>query len=367
MFSKNDKISVRQFQILLLLDMLGMGLVTLPGRAAGYAAQDAWLAVLAAALFAVAAVYLMTTAASLFPGKTFFGYSSLILTKPAAVIITLLFAARLIALSALELRLFGGLIKQTALPDTPFWAVCAVMLGLCAYAAAKGYETRARAGEILIIAALIPIVVVFVFSAAGADFSNALPVFGSGSENILSGGAAAMLSFAGIEFCLPGVYFLRDSRRARRGAMSAAALAGGFMAAVTLVCAARFGEAGLTRLMWPALEMLDTANIPGAFMERQDVIVLSFWIITVFALVNACLFFSAGLIRDVFGASKRKPALSVLIIAAAVFGLSFIPRDINETMSWFLIISQYSGVFFFFALPLALIITAKIRRIKDEK
>ena len=46
MFSENDKISIRQLQALLILDLFGTGVVTLPRQTVNVAGNDAYIAVL---------------------------------------------------------------------------------------------------------------------------------------------------------------------------------------------------------------------------------------------------------------------------------------------------------------------------------
>ena len=47
-FTLNNKISLRQVQVLLFLEIFGFGVTALPRRVAEHAAQDGWLSVLLA-------------------------------------------------------------------------------------------------------------------------------------------------------------------------------------------------------------------------------------------------------------------------------------------------------------------------------
>ncbi len=360
MFSENNRISVRQLQILLFLDIFGTGVITLPARVCAYAGEDAWISVLIAAVIVAVSAYMITTVASLFKGKSFFEYTSFLLTRPAAVLISVLFAIKLLLLSAFELRFFGEIVRQTLLLNTPFWAVCGVMLSLSAYAAAKGYESRARLGEILVFIALGPVIVVFLFISVRAEYSNLLPVLYSSPQSIMKGGYTAIFAFTGIELCFLAFPYLNSVKKARKSILALVLVIGVVMAAIVALTTARFGVSDVKRQNWPVLEMMDSADMPGSFIERLDAIIMSFWIVSVFAIVNAGLFFSSLLLKDITG-GRIKHTTAILCCIPVIFGLSFLAENTEQVgdFTWFA--GNTLGVFFFFVLPFVMLIVARIK------
>lgn len=364
MLSLNDKISARQLQALLFLDIFGTGVIYLPRIVSEHAGQDGWLCVLTATVAAALCAWLITLAAGMFPGMTFGDLCSRVLSRPVGIILSLAFAARIVLNCALELRLFGEILKDTMLYFTPGWLVCAVMLLLGAYISAKGYETRGRIAEILFFVVFVPLIAVFAVASSDIDFSNLLPVFEAAPKNVLEGGAAGAFAFTGLELLLIALPHVsrKSEKKLRKNVVVAVLSIGLFMAAVTAVTIARFGPGGTARQMWPVLEMMDTIDIPGAFIERQDAIIMSFWIISTFATVNAGLFFSSLLIKDTV--KKGRHSWYILGLVPVILVVSRLPDNINKTFQYLDMLYRTAGAVFPLALPLLLLITAKIRRLE---
>jgi len=367
MLTQNNKISMRQFQLLLILDIFGVGVMTLPRRAAVFAGADGWLCVLAAGLIAVFVSLIYSSIVKMFPGDSFARYSSKILSKPVGSIICLLFSVKLILTCALELRIFGEILRQTILIKTPYAVIAAVMLSPCVYLAAKGFEARGRMAEILIFAVIVPIAAVFAASAGDIDFSNLKPVFAAEPEALVKGSFEAVSAFTGLELCLVALPFVRSKGDIKKGAAAVTALVGVMFAAVTCLTVARFGAADTGRMQFPVLELMNAADLPGSFIEKQDALVMGFYILSAFAAVNAYLFFAGMTAGDFINGSGRsengrgRPSLRLAAVAAIVFLLSFIPEDMTRAYDFKMIMFRTFGTAFFAVIPAVLLVTAKIR------
>ena len=71
----NDKISIRQLQILLILNIFSTGVLTLPRRAAVFANVDGYISVLIAVFIAAFLSLVVTTVASRYENDSFFDCS----------------------------------------------------------------------------------------------------------------------------------------------------------------------------------------------------------------------------------------------------------------------------------------------------
>lgn len=359
MLSYNNKISVTQLQILLTLDIFGTGVLVLPRVVAEFSGQDGWLAVIIATALVMLSAFFITTLGGLFPGKTFFEYSSDILSKPIGTAVTLLFVIRIIAGCGMQLRFFGEIVRLSMLTATPFAVVCGIMLLTGAYAASKGYEVRARIGEILIFIVLLPIIFVFVTASTDIDFTNLMPVFAAKPVDLAASGFWAAFSFSGIELCLLVFPYVNRPESVRKGVVLAVAAIGVLMALITCVTIARFGPEEIQNQLWPVLKMMDTTAMPGSLMERQEALIMSFWIVSVFAVVSASLFFSSLMLRDVVKKGRR--SIYVLLAAVIIFAVSFYPENLVRTFEINNFINTTLGVFYMFVLPPVMLITAKLR------
>ncbi|MCL2500766.1 MAG: hypothetical protein FWE90_10615 [Defluviitaleaceae bacterium] len=92
----------------------------------------------------------------------------------------------------------------------------------------------------------------------------------------------------------------------------------------------------------------------------------SFWIVTVFTLVNALLFFGGTLLTDITSnnalSKSKKRIINTLITAIAVFAVTCMPWEgggIYKRLDW---LYYTSGTFFLLVLPLLIILGAKLRK-----
>jgi spore germination protein len=361
MLSFNDKISIRQLQILLMLEIFGVGVIILPKKVSQYANQDGWIIIILATLLAMFYAYIITSIAQMFPKQSFTEYSSKILSKPVGVILTFGFILKILINIAMELRFFGEIIKKTILPETPFYIICFVMLSIGGYAASKGFETRARIAEILILIVLLPIAI-FSLSLKDIDFSNLLPMLQTPTNEYFKGAYFTVIAFTGIEFCLLVYPYMNNPKKVQRGVLEVIGYIGIFMLVITVITIAKFGPDNLKRQNWPVLEMMEMINLPGSFIERQDALIISFWIISVFAIVNAGLFFSSILLKDVI--KRGKHSHYILVCLAIIFAISFIPNNVNDILNIMNAVFLTLGISYLFIIPFLLLIVAKIRRIK---
>ncbi len=361
MLSFNDKISIRQFQVLLILDVFGTGVILAPRRSAAFAQQDGWIVVLISTLIALVMVWIMTTLGRMFPDQSFTVYASRIVSKPVAVLLSLGFSAKLIMSAALELRLFGEIVKQSMLYNTPFWVICIAMLLLGAYAAAKGYETQGRIGELLIVIIFIPLILVFIITSRHVDFGNIRPVLITPASKLFEGGLANVISFSGIEICLLAVPYISNVKNMRRGALISVLLIGAAITIITVLAIAQFGYADVLRQMWPTLELMDTIVLPTSFIERQEALTMSFWIISIFAIVSAGLFFSSVLLKESLKVGRH--SIHIGISAVLIFALSFYPTNIMETIDYLTLLFKTFGWAYMLFIPLGLLLIAKLRRL----
>lgn len=362
---KNEKISNRQFQALLVLDVFGTGVMFLPRIAASYTAQSGWVTVLFGTLIAIIYITVMTTLAGKFSGLSFSAYSKKILGAPLGSILSALFAGKIILSASFELRFFLEAVRNTLLNKTPPLLIGAVMVTVAAFAALKGYEVRARLAELLIFIVFIPLMIIFGIAAFQVDYSNLLPIQAFSPEQALLGGYRASFCFSGFEFCLLAFPFLANPKSAKKSALKAASVTGLMMAAITALTIARFGANSLRYQTWPVIEMADSVNLPGSFIERQGVLVMSFWIVSVFAIINAGIFFSSLHLKDISRGKRHSPYIIINAVLVLLFAL--LPESLDDTYQLYETVSYTLGIGFFLFVPLLLLFISCVRRLPDEK
>ncbi|MCL2851813.1 MAG: spore germination protein [Defluviitaleaceae bacterium] len=361
----NDKISVRQLQVLLILDIFGTGVIVMPRIAATIAGENGWLVAIFAMLATAAFAYVAASVGRKFPRTTFVDYTRRLLGNPLGLAVSLGLVAKIMFSISMEMRFFIEIVRETMLFRTPYIVIFACMISVAAYAAGKGLEVRARLCEILVVLALVPFAIVLLMAGMDADYSNLLPVMRrSRMSDVVAGGLFVGATYRGIEFLLLVYPYVDRPRDVRRGAVKAMAFVGVLIAAATVVTIAKFGADGLTRQRWPFLEIMDTINFPGSFIERQDALMMSIWIISVFAILSSGMFFSAVILKDIAKVGERFHY--VLAMIPVVLVISALPDNIITIDNRLDIVFAALGLLYMLVVPLLLLILAKLKKIKGE-
>jgi len=355
---------------------MGTGVIVLPRRVAEHAGSDGWMIVIGLVILAIIIGALVSTAARLRPGESFIQSTGFYLTRPVAYILGAVLWLKLVLAAGLELRVFMLVVREVLLRHTPLAVTGVVMLGVAGYAAVKGIETRARVAEVLLCLMVLPFIFLVIIALMGMDWSNLQPVFVTPPEDLLMGTLRLGFIFTGLECLFLVSPYIHPKKNMRRAVVSVLGLAGLVIFTITIITMGKFGR-GVSDLPWPVLSMMDMLNLPGAFIERQEALMFSFWIITNFAILNGLLFFGGVLFKD-FVRGKKEPApqrphgpsrrnklwqMGVLVTALAIFIITCIPWDeaaIYERMD---MMYFTLGAFYLVVLPVILILVSKIKKI----
>jgi len=299
MFSSNDKISIRQVQILLILDLFSNASISMPKRVTDLAQQDGWMLIIGGMVLALIYGYVISSLCKMFPDKTIVEFSSEIVSKPIGLLIVIAFFIKLLVIASLELRTFGELVKQTLLNDTPIEVIMLILLVVVTYLTRKGYECRARIGEIILFIAFVPICLILLLGLSDVKFSNLAPIFEASSKDIFVGSFWISLLFGGVELMLLVSPYLNEPKKIRKATLQSIGFVAIIHLVVTIITIGIFGPKETSRQLWPVMTIMQVIEIPGSFIERQDALMMSFWIMTVFALISAYVFFLSILLSRI--------------------------------------------------------------------
>jgi|GEM_PF-324448 len=352
MLSSNERITARQFQILFLIEAFGTGFIVMPRISAEYAGQDGWLVAMLLIVPGLIFVAMVSGVAKSFGNEKFTDYTRRLLSAPVAAVICLLLWFKILFCAGLELRLFGEIVRALLLENTPMPAVYIAVLAVAAYAAAKGIETRARLAEILIVVIAVPLVILGLVALFNIDLTNLMPALITPPEQLARGVLSLGFIFTGIEFIWLALPYLNKPQEGQKAAVSVMVFAGLLMAIITAFTIAKFGPLNTAALRWPALNMMDMLNVPGSLVSRQGALILSFWMLSVFAFMAASLFYGAVLGRDQTGKGKHlywvlASALIICTVAMIPFSQEQIYRILNKIFLSF-------GLGFWLVLPIIL-------------
>lgn len=210
-----DKERISPYQLILLLAAFGVGtgLLLIPSIQIQFAQQGALLSTAFVLAPALGLSYLLASLNKMYPGQSLVQYSVSIL-GPTGKIVGLIFIWFAFHLGALVLRNIGNFINITILTETPLPVVYLVVVAFTAFALLLGIEVAARAFAFSIFIAIFFSGLLMIFTLPNADFSNMLPLLGSGWQSILHG-SIYLSSFPVGEYILFGMllFTLKHSKR----------------------------------------------------------------------------------------------------------------------------------------------------------
>ncbi|QUI21397.1 endospore germination permease [Vallitalea pronyensis] len=364
MFSQNNKVSIRQIKILIILNLFSNTSLILPRLASEIAAEDGWIIVIGGAIVSLVYVWVITSLIKLFPRQDILSYTELIFSRPVAVIIGILFAIKLVILAGLEIRVFGELVKQTLLRDTPIEIIVITMLFVVAYLTRKGFEARARMAELLIFVVIIPLVLIFLFTIPDIEIYHISPIFMMDMKTFAYGSLIMSMIYSGLELLLLSAPFVNKPKRIPKAALTSVIFVAVLNGTICLLTIGTFGPIETSRQLWPVMSIMQTIHLPGSLIQRQDALMVSFWIMTVFLLINAYLFFSTHLLKKVTRLKEQN--FLVLPLLPIVYLISLMPDNIVETYDWLRIMTRYVSILFLLPIPLILLIGAKLKGLGEQ-
>ena len=361
MFAENRKISLRQLQILLLLDCFGTAVLFLPAELAQISGRACWAAALIGGGIFVLVSLLLAKVCTRFPEgivvdwcRSSFGYI-------LGTVVLLGLAAKLLFDGLLELRIFSEIICRSMLPNTPVWVISLVILGVSGALAAQGTECRGRAAEVLFFVVAIPLLVVLVAVVISSEYGRVNPMEFPDFTGIKGGIFAMSIVFQGLTF----LYFIFPDLQKPEQASSAVAISSivttTVVTIIVFLCLAVYGEGVLVEKLLPALQMMERVSFTGVFLTRQDVLLLWFWMASVCVFLSGIVFYSSllGVRLCRQKEIKRKKWLWVCLLL--LFAASFLPEDLSMAYRLRMQAAPWLNLLFLVVLPVVLLFFGKRR------
>lgn len=358
-FAENRKISLRQLQILLLLDSFGTAVLFLPAELAQMSGRGCWMtALLGGVAFAVVAL-LLTSVGSKMPEGTVVEWCRYCFGDLIGGAILIGLAVKLLFDGLVELRLFSEVVCRAMLPNTPVWVISLVLLAVAGALAAQGTECRGRTAEILFFVVAVPLVIILLAVAVSTRFERVLPLTLPPFAGVKNGIGAMSIVFQGLTF----LYFIFPDLRkpaAAKGAVVKSAITTTIVVTVIVfLCLTVYGERMLAGKLLPALQMMERVSFSGIFLTRQDILLLWFWMASVCIFLSGVLFYGSLLGVRLRRQAEIKRKRWLWACLAAVFAASFLPENLSEAYRLRLQIAPWFHLFYLVVLPLILLLLAK--------
>ena len=355
MFAENRKISLRQLQVLLLLDCFGTAVLFLPAELAQLSGNGCWFLALGGGITFTVSSILLSLAGSRMAEGTAVEWFRSCFGPFGGTALLLGLAGNLLFSGFTELRIFSEVVCRTMLPNTPLWIISLVIIAVGMMWARQGAECRGRGAEILFFMVIIPILVILISVAVSAEYGNVRPWEFPDFRGFLGGIGTLSMTFQGLLF----LYFVFPNLRKISVVRKKTAAATGVIAAtitgITFLCLAVYGDKVLSEKMLPTLQMLERVSFTGVFLIRQDVLLLWFWMASVSLFLSGVLLYGELLGKRILGQEEGKGAAWIWGWGILIFIFSFLPEDLSAAYRWKREITPWFSLIYLWIIPLLLL------------
>ncbi|QHQ62396.1 GerAB/ArcD/ProY family transporter [Anaerocolumna sedimenticola] len=371
MFSDNEKISLRQLKRLLVFDLFSVSGIIVPRIATASSGKDGIIAILLAILFAIFYAWILLSLSKC-TGGNYLDYSKRSVGSLLTFIIGILYIIKLSVCCIFAARLFGEVINETLLEDTDPKVIILLLLIVSAYAASKGFEVRARIAEILYFIVIVPIFIFLILGLNKIKFSNLMPLFTEGTVDILWGGYSVFLTFSILELIMftgPMIKFKKSDighpGRLMHFITHAIVVVGVLDVLLFVVTLGILGRGETGQKLWSMVNMIQVIKLPGGFIQRQDAIILGFWMLSIFTIISAFFYYISFITKFIFHIPKQNYLLIPFIIL--LFFASVIPIETEQFFYYFEYYMKFIGMPQSILLPVFIVFIGKVRKIKNSK
>lgn len=352
MFADNQRISIRQIQALILVNLLGTTVLFLPAQMAEQAGYAAWLVVLLWGLLFAFLTKGLTVLGKRRPSFTVVEWCRFAFGKVLGSVVAVAIGVKIIFDIAMELRIYIEVLCRTMFFEAQLWMPMLALLVVCVLAAIQGIEARGRSAEICVFIVVIPLIVYLILIAMPMDFWRVLPIRMPTISQVQKSLPTMLLPFQGLTFLFFVFPHMKQPKHGIKGVFTASAMMVLIYTAMVFLCLAAYGDEILKIKVYPTLQLLGRVSFSGIFLSRQDVMLLWFWTVSSFTFVSMMLYCVTNLCTRTCGQiGEKKRKYWVLACGVFVFMLALFPEDLSTAYRWREKFSPWTNAILLFVLP----------------
>lgn len=361
----DEKINDRELMIAVPSYVIGPIILTLPrDLAAATTSSDGWISLLAGGLVSIIVMWLIAKLVVGFPNQYFSTYTSTILTRPVAIVVSLLFAVLWINVTAFEVRKIADMAKLYLFERTPVEIIALTFLLVVVYAVSGSRAGLFRLNVLFLPIILFIAVVVFVLNLGLFDVNQLLPLFETDIRGYLQGMHVGMFSYVGFVIVLFYIGLVDNPKRTPKMAAIGMCIPIVLYMLLFILSIGVFGNSVTANLLYPTVELAKNVEIPGGFFERFDILFFIIWIMAIFNTTSMALDIVVISLNSIFKHTEKIKI--VCILAPIVYSISMLPQNILEVKSFGSTLFNTTLIYSLF-IPLVLFVVAKLRGIKRGK
>ncbi|TCP20304.1 spore germination protein [Scopulibacillus darangshiensis] len=329
----DEKISQRELGFAIPSVVIGVSVLTAPrllAQATKFA--DGWLCILFGGLIALLFTWLTAKLAARFPNQSFFEYSSMLVSKPVAFLVTLFLVFYLIIFTSYEIRYIATISKQYLFDRTPAEVIGFAFLLVVTYAV-----TGSRAALFRLNVLFLPIIIAVLFVVLLAtiplfDWKHLFPLFKTDLKGYINGTKVGFFSYSGWVILLFYTGLMTNPDKAPKVTAAGMIVPMVVYTLLYMTTIGVFSNIVTRNLVFPTIEMAKEVKIPGGIFERVETLFFTVWIMAIFSTVTLLFDASIMALNSIF--KKVKKQTIIFILVPIVYLISMLPKSLIQLVKF---------------------------------
>lgn len=363
---EKGRISLRQFLVMVFLFTLGDAILVLPAAVIYPAKQDAWISGLISLVVGAGIIFLFYKVGNTYPEKSFVEIMEAILGKWFGKVVAIAFIAYTLLSVGVLLRELGAFFLTHYLKGTPMQVVMALFIITVALAVRLGVEIVGRSAEIFLPWVLATILISVTLLLGKIDIKEMFPIYENGPKPILKG-SIQFIAFPFLEIVplLMFKQFVTDQKLKYKHLFFASFLGGFVLFVATFMAIVILGPYNGGNVLYPTLKLAQEIKV-GAFIQRMDILVATFWLFTIFFKMTFYLYATTMGISQIFKVKEFRFIVFPLAFLAIPVALNS-ARDIVDLNEKLIQIWPFFDFTIGLVIPLFLLIVWKIKQKRKKQ
>ncbi|MCP8966983.1 GerAB/ArcD/ProY family transporter [Ectobacillus ponti] len=297
----------------------GIGLAVFQRFVYAYAKQDAWIAVIAAALFVHLTLFVILRTLRRYGTKDLFEIHHAVFGKWAGGALNLVWMIYCFYALLMVTATYYEILATYLFPEIPNWFVSALLIILTVYTVSSGIRVIVGFCFFSIIIS-IPLLLVLYQIVPYMDLRHFFPPFEAAPMQVLRASYEMSLSLAGFELIYFYYPYIKPQEQAGRYAQMGAGLTNAIFLFVILISIGFFGGGDLLKSAWPTMSLYKVIKFP--FLEQVQVALLCIFMAAILPILCLYIWSLTKGLKKQFGVPQRQMLLAVagaLFLASLAF------------------------------------------------
>lgn len=361
---KDGFINDRDIMFAVASNIISILILSLPRHIAkNTISSDGWITILIGGIMAIILAWIVAKIASSFPNQSFLTFASSLVSRPIAILLSIIFIIQYIVLSSFQIRGIATVSHEYLFDRTPLEVVCLAFILVVVYAVSGSRAAIFRLNILFFPFVIGGLLLLILIPLGAVKVENLLPVFKTDFTGYMKGSISSLNAFLGFGIVLFYISLVKKPQKTPKMAVLGVLWPLVLYIILFIVCIGFFGNLTTRNLVYPVFELSKTVAVSGSFFERFDSILFIIWTIIVFTTSLMAFDIAVMLINLIF--TKLSKITIVFILSPIIFFLSMLPKnyiEINEVAKYM----SYFNILYLVFVTFLLGIAVKIRGVKSS-